>query len=164
MKKLRILLISIFLIVGLSACNSINDNDRFSDLSGIDINQLELVDKYDSHGGFHNDGVAYYKYAINEYDILNNIKNDTRWEKFPLSETVNILLYGNELDGVYIVDESQNVLMPKVNVGYYLLIDRHSEASENEKQETIFDRYSLNYTVVVYDIENNFLYICEQDT
>ena len=164
MKKLISLLISSLLIVSLSACNLINDNDRFSDISGINIDKLKLVDEYDSHGGFQNDGISYRKYVANNYDIMQDIENDGRWKAFPLSKTVEMILYGINFNGAYIVDESQNVLMPMVNDGYYLLIDRHSEAKDNDQEEDIFERYSLNYSVFVYDSENNFLYICEQDT
>ena len=158
MKRKLLLVISTLLIVCcLTACS---DNKRFNEITGLNIDKLKLVDEYDSHGGFQGDGISYFKYDVKEDNILADIEKDGRYHKFPLEKAALEMLYDNP----YIVDENQKALMPEVNNGYYLIIDRHSDAHEGQDNMEIFERYSLNYTIVVYDSDNQYLYICEQDT
>ena len=56
-------------------------------------------------------------------------------------------------------DWDWNPLVPDIQNGYYRLIDRHSD-----RETDILDRYSFNFTVGLYDTDNNTLYFCELDT
>ena len=76
---------------------------------------------------------------------------------------MNYLVYGLSDDsyqiGPYLNDGSGNPLFPEVVQGYYRLIDR-----QNDTEQDILERYSFNFTVAVYDSEENILYYGKQDT
>ena len=50
-------------------------------------------------------------------------------------------------------------MIPKIENGYYFFKDRQAD-----KDKEILDRYSFNFTVAVYDNDNNKMYFCELDT
>ena len=149
-------------MLGLVGC-AFDDNTRYEDMLKISFSHLKMAEEYDSHGGFNGDGISFYKYLANE-EVLNEIKANDNWKAFPMNETVKSILYGGEYSDALIVDEKAKPLMPEVKNGYYILIDRHEEANEGDDEKTIFNRYSLNYTVAIYDVDNQYLYITEQDT
>ena len=80
-----------------------------------------------------------------------------------MDETTTALIYGLSDDsyqiGPYLNDGSGNPLFPEVAQGYYRLIDR-----QDDTEQDILERYSFNFTVAVYDSEENILYYGKQDT
>ena len=56
--------------------------------------------------------------------------------------------------------------IPEISNGYWFVLDRHSAAKSKYNEKDIFkeDRYSYNFTVAVFDIDKNVLYIYELDT
>ena len=59
------------------------------------------------------------------------------------------------------LDDGEATLMPEVENGYYIVIDRHSQKDENDD---ILGRASYNFTMAIYDTDANILYYCEFDT
>ena len=100
--------------------------------------------------------------------MLEQVEQDARWEPLPLDETEQTLAYGISGDwgsmGPYLTDEEGKALLPQVEEGYSLLLDRHQEAKEGEDRAQILERYSFNLTLALYDSGTNTLYFCELDT
>lgn len=55
-------------------------------------------------------------------------------------------------------DKGEN-LVPEIENGYYILIDRQSNQNDN-----ILNRGSFNFTVGIYNTDDNNLYFCKLDT
>lgn len=59
----------------------------------------------------------------------------------------------------YVTDNNSRSLFPEITEGYYMLIDRQEDKSQN-----ILNRTSLNFTLAVYDTKTNTLFFAEIDT
>ena len=120
---------------------------------GTNISGSEIMESYETHGGFHNDGVTYYKIYLK-----NPIEVDDRWQTLPLDETMRDFICS---DGTYYGNIPR---CPYINNGYYLLIDRNLEEDETSSSETIFERGSYNFIIVVYSSAEGILYYYKFDT
>jgi hypothetical protein len=114
----------------------------------------------DSHGGFHGDGECIVKVFFSEEQAKNfteKIENNNHWKKLPMPERLQNCV------SVY-TEEGKN--MPIIENGYWFYLDRNSEADnkydENERYEE--KRWSRNYSVAVFDSDENILYYYELDT
>lgn len=114
----------------------------------------------DSHGGFHGDGESLAKiYFTSEQakKIELEINYNKHWRKLPMPERLQncVSLYTEE-----------EMSMPIIENGYWFYLDRHSDADnkydENERYEE--KRASRNYSVAVFDSDENILYYYELDT
>lgn len=141
---------------------------------GINISDGNTVDEYENHGGFHGDGITFKKVDYSETDyqeIVDKIKENEDWKPLPLSKNLNWLIYGEEDDDdenygyVFRKDNDGKNLFPNISNGYYFFYDRHSENENNPHDDTdLLNRYSYNFTVAIYDTDNNILYYGELDT
>lgn len=90
---------------------------------------------------------------------------------FPLDDTVKALVYGIETRegdsligiGSYLSDEENRPLIPEIENGYYLLIDRQAEEGKATGADILY-RASLNFTLGIYDSDADILYYFELDT
>ncbi len=140
---------------------------------GIRVPGGEAIAYTDDHGGFHGDGTMFIALRFSDDEVLDEIRESGEWNAFPLDETVETLIYGTEYMsedgeewfqyGPYVTDDDFNPLFPKVENGYYRLIDRY-EPLPDEEDTDILDRYSFNFTLGVYDTDTDILYYCEFDT
>ena len=114
--------------------------------------------EYDDHGAM-GDGTRFITFEFDSNDTLNQIKSDSNWKKFPLDKTTKTLMYGDEKTSSYVTDNNSRPLFPEISEGYYMLIDRQEDKSQN-----ILNRPSSNFTLAVYDTKTNTLYFAEIDT
>ena len=151
----------------LCSCGRIDIKDQKSDLLGIDISSAKIISEEDDHGGFHGDGMTFISLDCEGTDIADQISSDDSWISAPLNDTVRILVYGCEDEttkiGPYLSDEDGNPLIPEIENGYYLLIDRQAEEGKATGAD-ILHRASLNFTLGIYDSDTNRLYYVELDT
>ncbi len=63
--------------------------------------------------------------------------------------------------GSFLLDKNNNPLLPEIQNDYYYFLDR---GNEYEQGKSIAERYSLDFTVCVYDADNSTLYFCKIDT
>ena len=133
---------------------------RVSSKIEIKIPLSAKLENNDSHGGFHGDGESLSKVYFNveqAHNIENEINANKHWKKLPMPERLQncVSLYAEE-----------GMNMPIVENGYWFYLDRHSEADnkydENERYEE--KRASRNYSVAVFDTDENILYYYELDT
>lgn len=156
-------LIFLFALLSLTACTPNSAQDTVSAELGMDVSCGKEVSGMDTHGGFHGDGVSCIVLQFEDEKILEQIKENADWKPFPLDKTVQALVYGVKDEtgsiGPFLNDENGNPLVPEIENGYYLLIDRHTD-----KETDILSRASFNFTVGLYDTDHNTLYCCSLDT
>ena len=122
---------------------------------------------YDSHGGFHGDGTTFITLSFSDDKALEQIEGSDAWKKFPLDDTVKALVYGvsdgENVSGPYLTDNTGKPIIPEIENGYYLLIDKQENQDEIVRKN-ILNRYSLNFVLGIYDTDMDILYFCEFDT
>lgn len=131
---------------------------------GFTKKDFYVVEELDTHGGFLGDG-SYYLIldcSSNKEKALELIED---WNKLPLSENLNIVMYGGEKDGVkYGYKLAEEAHLPKIENGYYMFEDRSSESTDSTDDSELFDRYSFNFSIAVYDCDTDTMYYFEYDT
>lgn len=148
-KRLFAALAALLLLAG---CAVQDVHSQISQELGIDVSGGTMVSSYDTHGGWLGDGTSFFAIQFENGAVLEEIKISLEWSEFPLDATVQALVSMlNDNEGHPIVPEIQN--------GYYLLIDRQNDATED-----ILHRYSFNFTLGLYDTDTNTLYFCKLDT
>ena len=142
---------------------------------GVDISGYTEMTESDNHGGFHGDGellyTAYYNAepAAELEEKLEALagKKTSGWKKLPMTEVLQAAAYGIKEEtrrvGPYVTLDGQQAL-PEVKEGYYYFRDRHSQAEDERDDSQLLQRHSFNFTLAVYDAENNVLYYYEGDT
>ena len=138
--------------------------DKTTEYFGFAKKDFTVVEELDTHGGFHGDG-SYYLVL----DCSNNkekaLEIIAEWNKLPLSENLNLIMYGGEKDGVtYGYELAQEAHIPKIENGYYIFEDRSSESKNSTDDMELFERYSFNFSIAIYDCDTDTVYYFEFDT
>ena len=145
-------------VLTLTACGS-SPKREVSQALDLDVSSGTVLHHEDGHGGFLGDGSTAIVLSFPDAQLAESIRTDSRWKPLPPDPTAQILLYGTEEDGPYLIREDGTPMVPEIENGHYCLIDRQ------EPQSTpMLDRYSLNFTLAVYDTEEHLLYYCTMDT
>lgn len=165
----RILVIgTLLLTIIISGCSIETNQDYIEKQINIEIPDVLNIEYMDDHGGFHGDGEKFAKIVFdnkNGLDILSQIEKSNRWNKLPLTENLNLIMYGGVKDNIeYSYNLAEKSEIPEIKNGYWYFIDRHSESLHPEKDNELFDRHSFNFTIAMYDTNNNTLYYFEFDT
>ena len=118
------------------------------------------MEEKDYHGGFHGDGESLAKIYFSEGQaekFIEKINKNEHWRKLPMTEDIRNYTSKGAYEGTEI---------PLIENGYWFVLDRHSKATNKYNELDIFNegRYSLNFTVAVFDIDTNILYCYEEDT
>ncbi len=146
----------------LTACGPNSTRNAVSEALGLDVSGGKEVSDYDTHSG-NGDGASCIAIRFDDAAVLEEIKKNAKWKSFPLDETVQALVYGvsDEISsiGPFLNDGTGNPLVPEIQNGYYLLIDRHADQGTD-----ILERYSFNFSLGLYDADTNTLYFCRLDT
>ena len=155
------LLAFLFLLSLKPTANYISETTEYF---GFAKKDFSVVDELDTHGGFHGDG-SYYLIldcSNGKEKVLKKVEN---WNKLPLPENLNLIMYGGEKDGVtYGYELAEEAHMPAIDNGYYMFEDRHSESKDSRDDSELFDRYSFNFSIAIYDCDTDKLYYFEFDT
>lgn len=154
------LIIATFLLID---CGSQEPKEVISTELGIDVSGSNELSYFDNHSGFHGDGMTCIAISFSDNKTLEQIKENTQWKEFPLDRTVSALVYGisdtTSIIGPFLKDENSNPLVPEIQNGYYLLIDRQTNTETD-----ILLRSSFNFTLGLYDTDTDTLYYCRLDT
>ncbi|WP_326909909.1 hypothetical protein [Sedimentibacter sp. MB31-C6] len=170
MKKLKIILsiAALLLTIIISGCSIETNQDYIAKQINIEIPDVLNIEYMDDHGGFHGDGEKFAKIIFdnkNGLNILSQIEKSNRWNKLPLTKNLNLIMYGGVKDNVeYSYNLAEKSEIPEIKSGYWYFNDRHSESMHPEKDAELFDRHSFNFTIAMYDVDNNTLYYLEFDT
>lgn len=119
------------------------------------------LDEKDTHSGFRNEGELLKKIYFSERqanNFIEQVKKKDNWRELPMTERLS-----NKVCKYAMVDDMN---IPEVDKGYWFVLDRHSETKDKYNEKDIFDedRHSYNFTVAVFDIDKNILYVYELDT
>lgn len=149
-----IILISIYIIY----LHTLYDYNFYSSLIEISIPMFAKMEEKDTHDGFHGDGEALVKVYFSDNQAKKfetKINNNTHWNKLPINEILQNCINDN------ITDE---ISVPIIENGYWFFLDRHSKTTDKYNYNEMFDRASSNYSIAIFDIESNILYIYSLDT
>lgn len=151
----------IIIIFGLILRNNL-DTDLTSEQLGLDVTDGTVVSSFNDYGGFHGDGVRYEVRIFEENSLLKEIEVNPLWNPLPLTENLEILIYGKAFSGGRIGPYlSSAVEFPKVENGYYFFYDEQSESYDDGD---VLSRGSYNYVFAIYDTDDDTMYFCTYDT
>ena len=162
MKFAKIIIVTIIVCLFLTSCNTIGSGQ--TTYFGFKTSVFTVVDEEDTHGGFHGEG-SYYLIldCSEETEQATELIND--WVPLPLAENLQLIMYGGTKNGVsYAYNLAEEAHWPTINNGVYKFVDRHSEAVDKSDATNLFNRYSYNFSIAVYDLDTNTLYYFEFDT
>ena len=167
-KQYKHLLLLVMVILFLTGCFSESINKRISRSLGIEIPKDIKIEYEDTHGGFHGDGetvaVVEFNNSIGE-DIQSEMLNNEGWNKLPLSENLDLIMYGGKKEGMdYAYNLAELLDMPSIENGYWFFDNRHSNSISPKEDSNLFNQSSFNFTIAVYDIDTQTLYYLEFDT
>ena len=138
--------------------------DKTTEYFGFAKNDFSVVEELDTHGGFHGDG-SYYLILDCSDNKEKALKTVKEWTKLPLSENLNLIMYGGSKDGVtYVYELAEEAHIPEIENGYYIFEDRSSESTDSTDDTELFDRYSFNFSIAIYDCDTDRMYYFEFDT
>ena len=131
---------------------------------GFAKKDFSVVEELDTHGGFHGDGSYYLILDCSDKKekALEKVKD---WNKLPLTENLNLIMYGGKKDGVsYGYELAKEAHIPEIRNGYYMFKDRDSECEDDRDDSELFNRYSFNFSIAFYDCDTDKMYYFEFDT
>ena len=162
MRYIKAIIATIIVCIVFSACSTADSGQ--AEYFGFKINAFTVIDEKDTHGGFHGDG-SYHLIldcSPKKEEAMELIKD---WTPLPLTENLQLIMYGGVKNGAghgYHLAGVAN--WPVINNGVYKFVDRHPEAVDKSDDTNLFNRYSYNFSVAVYDLDTNTLYYFELDT
>lgn len=126
---------------------------------GIDRSDYNVLHEQDSHGGFHGDGLYFVVLDCSgKTEEMQRLTED--WRELPLPPNLHRKLYGGMLE---LTDPVGNGLIEEASDGRYYFNNRHSKARDPWDTE-IEGKYSYNFSVAVFNRENNTLCLMCVDT
>lgn len=153
--KRACLIIILLIITYIIYSYTLYDYNFYSSLIEIPIPIFAKMEEKDTHGGFHGDGESLVKVYFSDNQakkFVSEIENNDYWSKLPMNE---VLQTNN------ITDE---ISVPIIENGYWFFLDRHNKTIDKYNYKEPFDRASLNYSIAIFDIDANVLYIYSLDT
>lgn len=163
--KYLLLLMIAFLLS--SGCHLFSINGRISRSIGIDIPQDLEITYEDTHGAL-GDGDTFAVVAFNEItaeDILFSILGHDDWNPLPLSESLSIMLYGGEKEGVnYSYSYAEEFSIPDIENGFWFFHNRNSQRISPKDDSNLLELPSANFTLAIFDVDTSTLYYWEYDS
>ena len=157
LKKLC-LIILLLIIVYIIYLYTFYDYIFYSSIIETPIPMFAKIEEKDTHGGFHGDGEAlikvYFSYKQAE-KFIRKIDKNIHWNKLPMKDILQTCINNNTTD---------EISVPIIENGYWFFLDRHSKATNKYNYYDMFDRASSNYSIAIFDIDSNVLYIYSLDT
>lgn len=154
------------LIIFISGCSS-SPTQVIKTKINLDISSCKIENKIDEHA-FNGDGDYFIKANCSESpdDILDQISD---WKTLPLSENLQIMMYGGKKGTTtYWHNLAEKIGIPLIENGYYYFVDRfaknYNDIDDIYSDEALLGRSSFNFTVAIYDTDNDLLYYYEFDT
>ena len=167
---LSVCILTTVILAGCQAGSS-SVHSKISNVLGIDVNDGEEIQSSDSHGGFHGDGMRVVALAFSN-DLSGQIVGSDGWKPLPLSQNLTALVYGLRWESddaayqvsPYLTDDNRDPVIPQIENGYYYFLNRHSKSVNSYDDSDVLERYSYNFTIAIYDVDNDTLYYVEFDT
>jgi len=138
--------------------------DKTKQYFGFTKKDFLVVEELDTHDGFQGEGLYYLilDCSHNKTKSMQIVKN---WKKLPLSENLNYIMYGEVKDGLtYGYELAKEAHIPKIENGYYIFKDEHSQSKDSTDDTELLDRHSYNFSIAIYDCDTDQMYYFEYDT
>lgn len=120
---------------------------------------IEILYSKNTHSGFHGDGEKLE--IINIKNNANVEKKLEEWNDLPVTEDLNILLYGGTRNNIQYENYSElKKNIPKLQSGKYIVIDKQAE---KEIENFNLDNKPKNYAIIMYDKTNRKIYFYSSD-
>lgn len=152
------LIILLLIIVYIIYLYTFYDYNFYSSIIETPIPMFAKIEEKDTHGGFHGDGEAlikvYFSYKQAE-KFIRKIDKNIHWNKLPMKDILQTCINNNTTDEISVAI---------IENGYWFFLDRHSKATNKYNYYDMFDRASSNYSIAIFDIDSNVLYIYSLDT
>lgn len=155
MKKILLMLLILVLLTG--CCK----NEYIGDKIEVTNKTCKLVQEKDTHGGFLGDGDYF---ALIECDKLRSDELSDNWKVLPLSENILEIMNMPQCDGDGCKTVFNKYEIPEIKNGYYLFKDRHSSSNNKYDDTELNIRSSYNFSLSIFDKDNNKIYLYELDT
>ena len=128
-------------------------------LGGIDCRAAVVLADYDSHGGFHGDGEAFYALKFDNATIRSIFESSARWHALPLPDAL-----AHRAEGIgYSLEAREGQIEPRfpaVENGWFFYEDRY--AKQHDKMPPV--DFTPNYTLALFDADSLTLYYYEHDS
>lgn len=160
-KFMFLILCGLFLIFLVVGCSFNNRLKYIGESIKINIDNCKIEHEKDTHGGFLGDG-EYFAKIICTDEKDEEIK--IRWKIYPLSDELQKAMKIKTCEDNGCKDVYERYSIPNIKNGYYYFFDRHSDSVDNKSELELNKRSSYNFSVGIYDIDNNILYYYELDT
>ena len=105
---------------------------------GLSLSSAEVIEEWDTHGGFHGDGTSLIVFSV-EDDFEVNVKS--KWQPYPLTETAYEYYY--EWGGMFDTPNSEGKAIPEITNGYWYFED-------TGPQNWIFSAFDENNNLLYY--------------
>lgn len=153
----------------LSACTTATEHEIISDALGMDVSACEIKTFTDTHGGFLGDGTTYAELIFPDDSFCATIQNNAKWVSLPLSQELQVVVYGGTRQNgeswtPFVRDENGSPLIPTITNGYYFFKDRQAEIGKEQDDSMLFQRYSMNFILAIYDADAQTLYYYKYDS
>ena len=153
----------IVLVMGLtlliSGCTSHSRLRRISENMEVNIDSCKIDNEKDTHGGFLGDGETFMLLDCSDMDD----QAFSEWKPLPLPDVLKKRIYEDICCYDECVTTSVRYSIPEFSEGYYFFNNRHYEA-ESKDDLNIYEPYSYNFTIAIYDKPSKHLYYYELDT
>lgn len=171
MLKISRLIIVIIFATLLSSCSATDEIDKGKAMIAEDLGvtlpedvEVMVID----NKGFNGDGELLYTILISEDnndDFLKQINELNTWRNLPLSNNLNLVMYGGTLGNTtYSYEFATELGIPKIENGYWIFKDRNDETVDFTDDSKLLTRPSFNFTLAMYDADNYVLYYFREDT
>ena len=166
MKRFAVSFLGVLMIVmAVSGCTGKKPAEQYvSEQLNCSLPAAEKAEASDTHGGFHGEGeyAAAIRFdTVHGAQLAERRQNTDGWKALPLEEELELLMYGGSRGGssygYYFADKAG---IPKVENGGYYFIDRQQDT----ERAGLLYRRSYNFSLAIYDSDENILYYCEIDT
>ncbi len=130
----------------------------FESTFSLDLpNGIKSDEVFNNYNSPPNEGLKLYSFKLTDKNSGEFIsKAMKKWNKLPLSEDLELVMYGGTKDGtLYTYNFANKVGLPKIEKGYWILDNEHN---------SILNENSFNFTLAIYDSENSLLYLFKIDT
>lgn len=154
----------------LSACTvAATEHEILSDALNIDVSTGEIKSFTDTHGGFLGDGTTYAELVFPDDSFYTTIQNNSKWVSLPLSQELQVVVYGGTRQNgeswqPFVRDENGNPLIPTIFNGYFFFKDRQAGIGKEQDDSMLFQRYSMNFILAIYDADTQTLYYYKYDS
>lgn len=160
-KKITIILFS-FILIYLYVYFQIDPNIKeFEKIYNQKLpSNITSKDLYNTYNGIPYEGEKLCCFSFGKEDIdkfISKIKISKNWNSLPLSETLELILFGGSKDKKdYNYKFAIKAGLPKIKNGYWSFV--------NKNKSDLLNSNSYNFSIAILDIDNNIMYLYKIDT